>query len=71
MNDSNVCTYTYYIFLYDTIYSIGKVNEPEEWNSIETGSVKPYNCPIGSGADSDRNGFADTCIEQPQNSNGN
>lgn len=46
--NGTTCQYEYQIFLYDGIYAIGEVNKPVEWNSIETGSVKPYSCPEGN-----------------------
>ena len=42
--EGTTCKYEYKIFLYDGIYAIGEINAPEEWNAIETGSVKPYTC---------------------------
>ena len=42
--EGTTCKYTYEIFLYDGIYAIGELDDPEEWNAIETGSVKPYTC---------------------------
>lgn len=58
--ESSPCQYVYSIFLYDGIYAIGEVNRPTEWNSIETGSVKPYSCPEGN------DGPPINCKQQPK-----